>query len=221
MLPLPLLIWFSPAFPVGAFAYSHGLEWAQEAGDLNDAAGLEAWLRDLLEHGAARNDAILMAAAYRAEGDDGRLAELAELGLALANSAERRLETVSQGDAFALAVDKSWPCEAIQRLRACAPEGLPYPVAVGAAAAGHGLPLRQTLEAFCLAFVQNLVSAAVRLGIVGQTDGQRVIAALLGTVRETATLAEAADLNDLGGAAFRSDLTAIRHETQYSRLFRS
>ncbi|HEY8382601.1 MAG TPA: urease accessory UreF family protein [Microvirga sp.] len=221
--PLPLFVWLSPAFPVGAFAYSHGLEWAFEAGDLSGAAALEAWLLDLLEHGAARNDAILFASAYRAAtaGDGATLAELAELALALAGSAERRLETVTQGDAFVTVIARSWPCRSIDHLRAAWDGSVAYPVAVAAAAAGHGLPLRDSLEAFGLGFVANLVSAAVRLGIVGQTDGQRVTAALIAPVRAAAAFAEASTLDDLGGAAFRSDLAALRHETQYSRLFRS
>jgi urease accessory protein len=221
--PLQLMIWLSPAFPVGAFAYSHGLEWAHEAGDLADAVGLQAWLADLLAYGAARNDAIVFAAAYRAAGagDGAALAEVAELALALTGSAERRLETTTQGDAFAAAIARSWPCGAVALLEEAWSGPLAYPVAVAAAAAGHGIPLPEALEAFALGFVANLVSAAVRLGIVGQTDGQRVIAALVGHVRELAAAAHDAALDDLGACAFRSDLAAMRHETQYTRLFRS
>ena len=217
------MIWLSPAFPVGAFAYSHGLEWAHEAGDVTDASSLEGWLRDLLAYGAARNDAILFAESFRtAEANDvERLAGTAELALALGNTAERRLETVTQGDAFAAIAEKAWPCAALDRLRDAWPGPVAYPVAVGVTAAGHGMALGESLQAFVLGFVQNLVSAAVRLGFIGQTDGQRVIAALLPAVQELAAFAETAGLDDLGGCAFRSDLASLRHETQYTRLFRS
>jgi urease accessory protein len=217
------MIWLSPAFPVGAFAYSHGLEWAQEAGDVTDLASLEGWLRDLLRHGAARSDAVLLAEAYRAaaSGEGARLADLADLGLALATSAERRLETATQGDAFLAAIGKAWPCAAVATLRAAVTGSVPYPVAVGVAAAGHGVALLETLDAFGLGIVANLVSAAVRLGIVGQTDGQRITAALLPDVRALGLFAADATLDDLGACAFRSDLAALRHETQYTRLFRS
>ena len=220
---LLLMTWLSPAFPVGAFAYSHGLEWAHEAGDVTDAASLEAWLCDLLAHGAARNDAILFAVAYRAAeaGDGPVLAEVAELALALAGSEERRLEATTQGDAFAAAVARSWPCGAVDLLKEAWSGPVAYPVAVAAAAAGHGIPLAEALEAFVLGFVGNLVSAAVRLGVVGQTDGQRVIAALIPQVRELARLAQDSSLDDVGACAFRSDLSALAHETQYTRLFRS
>jgi urease accessory protein len=220
---LPLLLWLSPAFPVGAFAYSHGLEWAQEAGDVTDRASLQAWLLDLLEHGAARNDAILLACAFRAAADGGNdeLAAVAELALALGTGAERRLEATTQGDAFVATVARAWPCPAIDRLRRAWPGPVAYPVALGAAAAGHGIPLRDALPAFGLGFLSNLVSAAVRLGIVGQTDGQRVLAALMPAAEELAAFAAEATLDDLGGAAFRSDLASLRHETQYTRLFRS
>lgn len=220
---LPLMVWLSPSFPVGAFAYSHGLEWAFESGDLNDAATLRDWLEALVVHGSLRNDLILFACTARAieAGDDAALAEIAELALALANSAERRLETVTQGNAFVAALRAAWPCDAIERLKRVWPGEVAYPVAVAAASAGHALPLAASLEAYGLAFVANLVSASVRLGIVGQTDGQRLTAALVPAVQAAAAEAEAAPLDDLGGCAFRSDLGSLRHETQYSRLFRS
>ncbi len=217
------MVWMSPAFPVGGFAYSHGLEWAQEAGDVTGEAGFLAWMTDLLEHGSPRNDAVLFAEAHRAAGarDGVRLASVAELALALAGSAERRLETVTQGDAFVQAASATWPCGALDDLRAAWDGPVAYPVAVAAAAAGHGIPLPEALPAFGLGLVANLVSAAVRLGIVGQTGGQRVTAALVPAVEALAQIAAGSTLDDLGGAAFRSDLAALRHETQYTRLFRS
>ncbi len=218
---LPLLVWLSPSFPVGAFAYSHGLEWAFEAGDVADAAGLQEWLDDLLRHGGGRNDAILLSLGHRAAREPQRLAELAELGVALAPSLERRLETVTQGNAFMLAVGKSWPCDAVAAFAAAHDDDVPYPVAVGVAAAGHGIARETTLQAFLTGFVANLVSAAIRLGIVGQTEGQGVIAALLPRVSELALACADATIDDLGGCVFRSDLGSILHETQYSRLFRS
>lgn len=220
---LPLMIWLSPAFPVGAFAYSHGLEWAHEAGDLPDAASVRAWTADLVAFGAARNDLILFSAAYQAavESDAAALREAAGLALALANSAERRLETTTQGNAFVAAVAASWPCRSIDQLREAWSDPVPYPIAVAVAAAGHGIPLTDALDAFALALVSNLVSAAVRLGAIGQTDAQRVIADLVPALEEAAAFAATASLDDLGGCAFRSDLAALRHETQYTRLFRS
>lgn len=220
---LPLMVWLSPSFPVGAFAYSHGLEWAFESGDLHDAATLRDWLDALVSHGSLRNDLILFACTARAveQGDDAALAEIAELALALANSAERRLETVTQGNAFVTALRAAWPCAAIDRLKAVWGGDVAYPLAVATASAGHGLPLAASLEAYGLAFVANLVSASVRLGIVGQTDGQKVTAALVPAVQAAAAAAEPATLDDLGSCALRSDIASLRHETQYSRLFRS
>lgn len=219
---LPLMVWLSPSFPVGAFAYSHGLEWAFETGDLTDAETLRDWLDALVSHGSLRNDLILFACAHRVSGEGGGgLPEIAELALALANSAERRLETVTQGNAFVAAARAAWPCGAIERLRADWPGDVAYPVAVAVASAGHGLPLLASLEAYGLAFVANLVSASVRLGIVGQTDGQRITAALVPALHAAAAAAQTATLDDLGSGCLRSDIAALRHETQYSRLFRS
>jgi urease accessory protein len=220
---LPLLIWLSPAFPVGAFAYSHGLEWAVEAGDIVDAPSLEGWLVDLLEFGAARSDAILFSAAFGAAAvaDWPALMDINARAVALTASAERRLETTAQGAAFVAAARAAWDCEPFGRLDQ-APDGrIAYPVAVAAAASGHGLPLDASLEAFVLAQAANLVSAALRLGAIGQTDGQKILAALVPRIRSLAHEAQTATLDDLGGCAFRSDIAAMRHETQYSRLFRS
>jgi urease accessory protein len=220
---LPLLVWLSPSFPVGAFAYSHGLEWAVESGDVHDGASLLAWIGALVRVGSARSDAVLLAGAWRAvvAGDDAGLAAAVELACALQPSRERHLEATQQGNAFVLAVRAAWPTPAMDRLTACWDGDIAYPAALGVAAAGHGIALRPLLDAFLLAFVSNLVSAAVRLGPVGQTDGQRTIAALIGAIHETAALAEASTLDDLGSATLRSDLASLRHETQYSRLFRS
>ena len=221
--PLPLLIWLSQAFPVGAFAYSHGLEWAVEAGDIVDAASLQGWLVDLLEFGTPRSDAILFSTAFRAAGaaDWPAFMDINDLAVSLTASAERRLETTAQGAAFIRAGRAAWDCEPLRRLDR-APDGrIAYPVALAAAASGHGLPLAASLEAFVLAQVANLVSAALRLGPIGQTDGQKVLAALVPRVLALAGEAQTATLADLGGCAFRSDVGAMRHETQYSRLFRS
>jgi urease accessory protein len=220
---LPLLLWLSPAFPVGAFAYSHGLEWAVEAGDIADAKTLIAWLEDLRDHGAPRADAMLFAAAHRAvcARDWAALREANELAVALAGTAERRLECVSQGGAFVAAARAAWNCGALAQLPEAGGEPVAYAVAVGAVAAGHGFRLETVLPAFVVALFANFVSAAVRLGAIGQTDGQRVLAALLPGLTAMAAACAEADFSALGGCAFRSDLAALKHETQYSRLFRS
>ena len=221
--PLALQAWLSPAFPVGAFAYSHGLESAVDAGLVHDAASLEAWLADLLRQGSARQDAVLAGEAWRlaaaSRPDPAALTELNDLALALAPGRERRLETGGTGRAFAETIRAAWPAAACPAL----PAGgdIAYPVAFGAAAGTAGLALAPSLEALALAFAANLVSAAVRLGPVGQTDGQRVTAALLPLARALGAWAAGASLDDLGGCALRSDIAALQHETLYSRLFRS
>jgi urease accessory protein len=219
---LPLLVWLSPAFPVGSFAYSHGLEWAIEAGAVKDAATLSAWLATLLDLGGPRNDAILLAASWRAAqaGDAQELAALNDLALALAPSRERLLETGAQGSAFVTAIRASWPCPTLDLLPI--EDGpLAYPVAVGVAAAGHGIALAPTLDAFVLSVCAALVSAAIRLSCVGQTEGQRVTASCLPKAREVAAMAAASTIDDLGGFVPLADIGSMRHETQYSRLFRS
>jgi urease accessory protein len=220
---LLLQVWTSPAFPVGAFAYSHAIEWAVEQGDIRDAVTLRAWLVDLVAFGGARCDALLMANAWRAAlaADAAALCAINELALALASSRERYLETTSQGNAFLSAARAAWDCPALAQLAGAVRGDVAYPVACAAASAGHAIALIASLEAFSLGFIANLVSAAVRLGAIGQTDGQKVTAAIIPEIRALAAFAAQATLDDLGGAAYRSDLAALQHETQYSRLFRS
>ncbi|THD42694.1 MAG: urease accessory protein UreF [Bradyrhizobium sp.] len=219
----PLLLWLSPAFPVGAYAYSHGIEWAHEAGDVTDAASLAAWLADLARFGAPRLDVTLFVLAYRAAAaaDWDGLEEVNAFALALAGSAERRLETTAQGAAFRLAVRAAWDSEALAHAPRREGEPVAYPVAVAAAAAGCGMALARAAEAFVVAQFANLVSAATRLGVVGQTDGLRILSGLMPELATLARQAHDATLDDLGACAFRSDIAAMRHETQYSRLFRS
>jgi urease accessory protein len=207
---LNLLAWLSPAFPTGAYAYSHGLEWAVEAGDVRDGASLEAWLTAVLDQGSARGDAILLRAAHREGENPARLAELAELAAALAPASERRAETLAQGAAFAAAA-APWG--------GSAPVALP--VSLGMLAARHGIPEDAATLAYLQAFIANLISAAVRLVPLGQSTGQAVLAALGPAILATAGATESAGLADLGSSCLRADIAAMRHETQYTRLFRS
>jgi urease accessory protein len=221
--PLLLQAWLSPGYPVGAYAYSHGLEWAVEQGDVADEASLAAWLADALVLGAGRNDAIILAAAFRAaaRSDLATLVETNALALALAPSRELRLQTSQQGRSFLDATCTAWPHPGLLPLADALSAEVAYPVAVGAAAAAHGVTLRSLLPAFLLAFVQAVVSAALRLAPIGPAAGLRVIAATLPTIRQLAEAVSTTTLDDLGSATFRADLGSCRHETQHTRLFRS
>lgn len=214
---LRLMTWLSPAFPVGAFAYSHGLERAVHDGFVNDRATLTAWISDLLTCGSGWNDAVLLAAAWRemrsGDGDVGHVAELAD---ALAGSRERHMETVLQGGAFAEAV-AAWTAAAEQ----VGVADTPYPVAVGAAAGAHGIGLEPVLAAYLHAFASSMAQAAMRLVPLGQTDGVATMAALETAILNAAARAARSSLDDLGSATFISDIAAMRHEMQYSRVFRS
>ena len=219
-----LLAWLSPAYPVGAYSYSHGLEWAVEAGLVRDRAGLEAWLATVLRHGGGWQDAVLLAHAHRARErrDDAGWRELRALAQAWAPTAELALETRAQGEAFAVASLASWPDPGgrLPDLLADGP-GLTYPLAVGAVAACHGVPLPMVLPAYLQAFAANLVSAAVRAVPLGQTDGQRAGGPGARGRASVAALAPACPLDELGTATLMVDLCSMRHETQYTRLFRS
>ena len=218
-----LMAWLSPAYPVGAFSYSSGIEWAVEAGDIKDAETLRQWLAAMLAEGSGYCDAVLFVHAHRATsaGDDAALRAVAELAAALVPSKERYLETTAQGRAFLDATKAAWPCPALTRLDDAWQGAVTLPVAVAVACAGHEITCETALGAFLHALTANWISAGVRLIPLGQTDGQRVLAALEAVVGETAARALATPLCEISSAAFRADLASMRHETQYTRLFRS
>jgi urease accessory protein len=218
-----LFVWLSPSFPVGAFAYSQGLEMAVERGLVTSRATLQDWMAALIAHGSLRNDLIFLAAAHRAVAtrDRDALTSANALACALQPSAERYLEATQQGGSFLSAIAGAWSNEAFVETRASLDGAISYPIAVGMASAAHRISLPATLDAFAFAWAGTLTSAAIRLSVVGQTDAQGVVAALAGSLSTAAQQAHTQTLDDIGGAAFSADLASLEHETQYSRLFRS
>ena len=220
------MAWLSPAYPVGAFSYSHGLEYAVEAELVGDLAAFESWAAGVLRFGAGHTDAVLFSHAWRAvsEDDPVRFDEVLELAAALRGTAELALESSAPGEAFLSTVRRSAPppdldvwLARIER-QGCA---MSYPVAVGLTTALADIDRQLALTAFLHAFAANLVSAAVRLVPLGQTDGQRALVELEAVALRTAEDAAAVSLDDLGSAALMVDWASMQHETQYTRLFRS
>lgn len=205
---LTLAQWLSPAFPVGAFAFSHGLETAIQEGRVKDSATLEAWLHDLMDFGSARSDVVLLSAAYKSDAFD----DVQSAALAFQSSAERLEETRQLGAAFCRTVRDVWGIDL---------PGLAYPVAIGRAASMRAIPLKQTAALYAHAFLANLISAAVRLVPLGQTEGQAVLARMQENCERLGQDAECFTLDDLSSAAFLSDIQAMRHETLTPRIFQS
>jgi urease accessory protein len=218
-----LMTFLSPAFPVGAFSYSSGIEWAVEAGDIGDAASLRDWLAAMLAEGSGFCDGVFLAHAHRAASsrDERALRDIAELAAAFVPSRERQLETSAQGRAFIDIARAAWNCDGLDAMIAQCDGAIVYPVAVGVVGAAHAIPLAPTMHAFLHALASNWISAGARLIPLGQTDSQRVLALLEPVVVATASRALKAAFDDLGSATFRADLATLRHETQYTRLFRS
>lgn len=217
---LRLLTWFSPAFPTGAFAHSHGLERAVEDGWVASEAHTASWIEALLRTGSGWSDAILFRHAHGAE-DAAALAELGAFALALPAARELREETAAQGEAFRHAA-AAWPAPRLPLpLLAAADARLAHPVAAGALARAHGIGVEPALRAFLHGFAANLVSAALRLVPLGQTAALRVQAALEPVIEATAAASRDCGLDALGTSCFRSDVASMRHETQGTRLFRT
>jgi urease accessory protein len=218
-----LLSWLTPAYPVGAYAYSGGIEWAIEAGDIRNVDMLQNWIASVVQHGSVFSDAVIFVNTHRAvaRSDAKALTAIAELAAALPGSEERFLETMSQGQAFLQITRAAWPSPALDRLIAAWNGPLAYPVVVAAACAGHGIAVAPSLHALLHAAASNLISAGMRLIPLGQTDGQRALAALEGVIIRTAKRALARGIDDIATAALRADVAGMRHETQHTRLFRS
>ncbi|WP_245412128.1 urease accessory protein UreF [Methylocella silvestris] len=220
---LPLLLtWLSPSYPVGAYSYSHGLEWAVEQGEVLSRDDLAEYVGAVLEIGGGWSDLVLAAAAWRAVVAERRdeLAAAAELALALRPTSEFALESLQQGMAFAATTSAAWPDDAYAAFRGDHPEGLAYAIAVGAACATRA-PLRAMLVALAHSIAANLVSAGVRLIPLGQTDGQRALAALHPKIAVIVARAMSSTIEEAGSSTVAIDLFSMRHETQYTRLFRS
>ena len=212
---LRLMTWLSPAFPVGAFSYSHGIERAVHDGLIHDKASLHDWMDDLLNHGSVWNDAVLFAASWLDADMGGNCREISELGEAMAGSKERHMETTLQGNAFLQAIGH-WSG------RDCGlANEMPYPVAVAVVAARNQVACEPALAAYLHAVVSNLIQGAVRLVPLGQSNGVSLMAAMEKQILAVAERAASSSLDDLGSAAIVSEIMAMQHETQYSRVFRS
>jgi urease accessory protein len=204
---LLLLNWMSPAFPIGAYAYSHGLEWAIESGQVKTAQQVEDWIRDVITRGSGWNDAILFVQEFQNK-------NVNELALALCSSRERHLETTQLGAAFVIAASIFAPFETVK-------DEIAYPIAAARACNAMQLDVHHALLAFLQGFSNALVSVAVRLVPIGQTAGLHIMKNLMPIISETAHRASAASLEDLGSCTLLSDIAAMKHETQHSRIFRT
>ena len=227
--PLALLrlqTWLSPAFPIGSYSYSHGLEWAVEAGHVHDRGSLVDWLQADLCYGSGRNEAIFFSEAWRCGMGDDRamLLEIAELAAACRGTSELALESSQQAAACIATLRQAWPDRVLDWLseKLCERHVQPsLAVVLGVRSARQGIPVSLALPAFLLSQVANLVTAGVRLIPLGQTNGQRAIAGLEEAVLAASAQARRATIDDLGSAAFMVDLACMAHETQYTRLCRS
>ena len=227
--PLALLrlqSWLSPAFPTGSYSYSHGLEWAIQAGHIYDRASLVDWLQPDLCYGSGRNEAIFFNEAWQCavDGDRAKLFGIAELAGAFRSTSEFALESSQQAAACLATLRQVWPDRVLDWLSEILRERHVQPalaVVLGVRAARQGITVSHALPAFLQSYVANLVAAGVRLIPLGQTDGQLAIAELEEAVLATSAQAKKATIDDLGSAAFMLDLSSMAHETQYTRLFRS
>lgn len=223
---LRLQSWLSPAFPTGSYSYSHGLEWAVEAGHVNNSKSLVDWLEADLCYGSGRNEAIFFNEAWRCTRDDNRarLFEIAELAAAFRGTSEFALETSQQAASCLATLRRVWPDPLLETFSELLAELRISPVlsvVLGLRAAKQDIPATLALPAFLQSYLANLITAGVRLVPLGQTDGQLALAELEPAVLAVAAQAQQATIHDLGSVGFMVDLASALHETQYTRLFRS
>jgi urease accessory protein len=219
---LRLQSWLSPTFPNGAYSYSHGLEWAVEAGFVSDRQSLVDWLDADLCHGSGRNEAIFFSEAYRCviENNTAKLVLVAELAAAYRGTSEFALESSQQASACLSTLSHVWPDSILQTLAEFQGQRV-LAVVLGARFAREEIPACLALPAFLQSYVANLINAGVRLVPLGQTDGQRAVAELEPAVLFASRQGDKATLDDLGSAGFMVEFSSMAHETQYTRLFRS
>lgn len=198
--------WFSPAFPIGAFSYSGGLETAIARGDVHDRDSLASWIRTVLSHGSVFTDAVFLKAAWKGE-------PVNDLCLALCAGAERHQETTELGAAFSRIMRETQDIDL--------PPGLAYPVAVGMAARQLGLDGEATVAAFLQGACMNQISVAVRAVPIGQIDGQACLVSLLPAIEQAVTKAMEMDVEEVGSFALAADLCTIEHETAIQRIYRT
>ena len=204
---MTLQTWFSPAFPTGAFSYSHGMESAIQDNLVKDAGGLKSWVDSLLSHGSGRNDGLFLKAAYK--GVD----EANDLCLVLSGSKERLRETMELGQAFSRVVRASYDVNL--------PDQTAYPVAIGMTAQQIGLDLTLTLQSYLQAFASNLISVGVRTIPIGQQAGQDCLIGLYPVIQNVTNQIKSESLDELGTATFISDLMAMKHEKSVPRIYRT
>ena len=205
---MTVMQWMSPAFPIGAFAYSHGLEWAIDKGHVNNGEKLQKWITDLLEYGSLRTDAISISLILR--GHDFK--KMNELSMALCPARERLLETKLQGSAFAKIIEDVWQQDIGE---------LSLPVAVALAAKNQSIEQDLILPAYLQAFCSNLISVAIRLIPIGQTEGQRIMFELSSTISDLVQSASESEIDNLNSACFFSDVSAMEHEHLQPRIFKT
>jgi len=211
--------WLSPSYPVGAYAFSHGLENAVDTSLVTTAGEVTDWVGSTMSAGNGFADLVFLAAAWDAAASEEDLFPIVELAYAFQMTSELRTESTAQGTAFLRATYEAWPCAALTKLPTDIP--IAYPVAVGVTAAGHGIDRALTMRAYGHAFVANLVSAAIRLIPLGQTEGQKAIAALERVVDAAVQRALKTPLDRIATSTMMVDIVSMQHETQYTRLFRS
>ena len=216
---LRLQTWLSPAFPIGSFAYSHGLELAINDQLVCDRNTVANWLRSLLHHGSGWSDGVLFAQSWRASQSEKieNLLEINELAVALQPSRERWLEAIQQGKAFCDAA-AIWPNSTLDILKKNQPV---LAVAAGTLFGATGIEKSDALASYLNAFTSNLVWICVRLIPLGQSEGLSIIAELETDIIEVTEKAMNANLGDLGGCAIVSDIASMNHENMTTRIFRS
>jgi urease accessory protein len=206
---MTLMRWLSPAFPLGSFAYSHGLEAAVAGGAVATAVDLRGWVGDVIVRGSGWIDAVLLSESLRPGADHAALAALAR---AMAASRERLAETEEQGAAFVRTVNA---------LAGRDDPPAPLPVAVGRAAAGLGVAPGTVIALYLQAFATTIVLAGVRFMPLGQTEGAGVLEALAPVIARVAGDAVEARLAEAASSAFGADRAAMAHEAMEVRIFRT
>ena len=205
-----VMAWLSPSFPLGAFAYSHGLEFEISEGNVSTSEELYEWLKDILRFGSVWNDLVLFCNSYKT--DVNSLNELSDIAKAFAQSKERYYETIEMGNAFS---------KIISSIEGVYLKGMPLPIIMGYIAKIENVSLPYILPLYAHSFISNLISVSIRLLPLGQTDAQKLLFSLFPIIDDVAKEALKSNIGDMRNKCVLADLASMKHETLKVRLFKS
>ena len=199
-----LQIWFSSSFPIGSYAYSHGLEALIDEKKINNKDDIKEYLNALLFYGSLRNDYIFIKSIYKGH-------EINEMILANASSKERQIEMIDMGNSFRKIMKDSWDLSL--------PENTPFIYSLAKAGLYFNIKFDDLIKFYLQSFISNLINVCVKHIPISQMDGQTLNVNFIDEIQKFLSQSKQFTLKDIGSTFFLADIFSIRHENLDSRIY--